>query len=88
MACQWLSLCCFKCQEKLQGEQICDKSEQTEGGKKSQIEIFSALKHSGEEGIKRACGREMINRTNGEGARDWKGHTSYSSCRQLTESLK
>lgn len=59
------------------------------------METFSALKHS-EEGITRACGREMIDREKGEsdgktenrGRLDGRRHTSYSSCKQLTESLK
>lgn len=75
---------------------MCDKSEQTE--KISYMETFSALKHS-EGGITRACGREMIDRMRRAGWEDKKterehervkgrGQTSYSSCRQLTESLK
>lgn len=70
-------------------------------GKKVKMETFSALTHS-EEGIARACGREMIDGE--EGREGWedknserererdreggRGQTSYSSCRQLTESLK
>ncbi len=92
------SLCCFTCQGKLQDEQShmkhVIKVNRQRG--KSQTETFLALKQSGGR-IIRACGREMIDREKGwedkktereQDRLDGREQTSYSSCRQLTESLK
>lgn len=76
-----------------------DKSQKDRKKKKGEMETFSALRHS-VGGITRACGREMIDRERRVGGMgrqkteraqhglEGRGQTSYSSCRQLTESLK